>query len=148
LGNVTTNAYDSAGNLLSTTDALGNTTSQSYDSKGNLTSMTDASGKVIGTFVYANGANPTSMTDKNGVAAAKYSYDAWGVCTIISDISDCGIVQINPYRYRSYYYDSEIGMYYLQSRYYDPVVGRFINENIIIFSTNYNILHHNVFSYC
>ena len=69
------------------------------------------------------------MTDKNGVAAAKYSYDAWGVCTIISDISDCGIAQINPYRYRSYYYDSEIGMYYLQSRYYDPAVGRFINAD-------------------
>ncbi len=70
-----------------------------------------------------------AVTDKNGVAAAKYSYDAWGVCTIISDISDCGIAQINPYRYRSYYYDSEIGMYYLQSRYYDPAVGRFINAD-------------------
>lgn len=80
LGNVTTNAYDSAGNLLSTTDALGNTTSQSYDSKGNLTSMTDASGKVIGTFVYANGANPSSMTNKNGVTR-NLGYDSMGNMT-------------------------------------------------------------------
>ncbi len=43
-----------------------------------------------------------------------------------------GIANINPYRYRSYYYDSEIGMYYLQSRYYNPAVGRFVNGDEVI----------------
>ena len=34
---------------------------------------------------------------------------------------------INPIRYRGYFYDSETGFYYLQSRYYDPEIGRFIS---------------------
>ena len=56
--------------------------------------------------------------DKDAETVAKYTYDAWGVCTISQDVSDCGIANVNPFRYRGYYYDSEIGLYYLQSRYY------------------------------
>lgn len=33
---------------------------------------------------------------------------------------------LNPIRYRSYYYDIETGLYFLQTRYYDPETGRFI----------------------
>ena len=66
------------------------------------------------------------ITDKNGVTKARYSYDAWGVCTITSDTSGVNIATINPFRYRGYYFDTESNFYYLQSRYYDPVVGRFI----------------------
>ena len=36
---------------------------------------------------------------------------------------------LNPYRYRSYRYDAETGLYYLNSRYYDPEIGRFINTD-------------------
>ena len=61
-----------------------------------------------------------SVTDKNGNTVAKYSYDAWGVCTIISDSSNCNIATVNPYRYRGYYYDTETKLYYIQTRYYDP----------------------------
>ena len=57
-------------------------------------------------------------------------YDAWGVCTIVGDTTEEGIAGNNPFRYRSYYYDDETGLYYLQSRYYDPVVGRFINADM------------------
>ena len=39
--------------------------------------------------------------------------------------------QINPLRYRGYYYDSESGLYYLQSRYYDPITCRFISADIV-----------------
>ena len=59
-----------------------------------------------------------AITDKDAKVVAKYSYDAWGVCTISQDSSDCGIAAVNPFRYRGYYYDIEIGLYYLQSRYY------------------------------
>jgi len=87
-----------------------------------------------------------AITDDNGETVAKYSYDAWGVCIVESDTN--GIANINPYRYRSYYYDSEIGMYYLQSRYYNPNVGRFVNgdevENSLL--TN-NVIDHNIFIY-
>ena len=39
------------------------------------------------------------------------------------------IANVNPFRYRGYYYDAEIELYYLQSRYYDPEIGRFINAD-------------------
>ena len=48
----------------------------------------------------------------------KYIYDAWGMCNvIILDESAAEITNLNPFRYRCYYYDEEIGLYYLQSRY-------------------------------
>ncbi|MCL2632578.1 MAG: RHS repeat-associated core domain-containing protein, partial [Coriobacteriia bacterium] len=39
------------------------------------------------------------------------------------------IGELNPFRYRGYYYDSETGLYYLNARYYDPEVGRFLNAD-------------------
>ena len=53
----------------------------------------------------------------------------------------------NPLRYRSYYYDIESGLYYLQSRYYDPELGRFINADSYT-STGQGILGNNMFTYC
>ena len=38
---------------------------------------------------------------------------------------------LNPFRYRSYYFDAETGLYYLNTRYYDPEIGRFINADVI-----------------
>jgi len=57
------------------------------------------------------------------------------------------IANINPIRYRGYYYDTETGFYYLQSRYYDPTVGRFINADGLV-STGQGVLGHNMFAYC
>ena len=68
-----------------------------------------------------------AITNEDGNTVARYTYDAWGVCSISVDSSNCDIASINPFRYRCYYYDAEIGMYYLQSRYYNPVLGRFVN---------------------
>ena len=89
-----------------------------------------------------------AITDETGAVVAKYSYDAWGKCTIVEDTSDCNIATLNPFRYRGYYYDSEIGMYYLQSRYYDPEIGRFINADCFIHTTSEsNSLQVNKFVY-
>ena len=90
-----------------------------------------------------------AITDQNGDVIAKYSYDAWGLCTITQDSSTVGIANINPFRYRGYYFDSEIGMYYLQSRYYNPVVGRFVNADepeCVMLSLN--AVRHDLFAYC
>ncbi len=90
-----------------------------------------------------------AIVDKDATTVAKYSYDAWGVCSIIQDISGCNISNINPYRYRGYYYDAEIQMYYLQSRYYDPSVGRFVNaDDLVMGCLSDGKVSHNVFSYC
>ncbi|MFR1517684.1 MAG: RHS repeat-associated core domain-containing protein [Clostridia bacterium] len=89
-----------------------------------------------------------AIADKNAKVVAKYSYDAWGVCTVISDISETNIAAVNPYRYRGYYYDSEIGMYYLQSRYFNPIVGRFVNVDETCFIPSDFSLSTNLWTYC
>ena len=56
------------------------------------------------------------------------------------------IANVNPLRYRGYYYDSETGFYYLNSRYYDPETCRFINADGLI--DNREIGYQNMFAYC
>ena len=77
---------------------------------------------------------------------AEYSYDAWGKCTIKSNVS--GIATINPFRYRGYYYDTETGLYYLNARYYDPEIGRFISPDSIAYLFPETINGLNVYAYC
>ena len=67
-----------------------------------------------------------SITDVQGNELAQYSYDEWGNTL---STSDNDIANINPLRYRGYYYDNETSYYYLQSRYYDPCICRFINAD-------------------
>ena len=89
------------------------------------------------------------IVDKGSKVVANYTYDAWGVPTIIQDSTDCGIAQINPYRYRGYYFDGENGMYYLQTRYYNPSVCRFINsDEAILLGASETILGCNLITYC
>lgn len=85
---------------------------------------------------------------------ATYEYDSWGKILNIkdnlgNDISNDAshIAQINPFRYRSYYYDRETNLYYLNSRYYNPEWGRFINVDSIIGSTQ-DHLGYNLYAYC
>ena len=56
----------------------------------------------------------------------------------------------NPFRYRSYYYDTETGLYYLNSRYYDPETGRFINvDDIDVIDTTKDFANGiNLYVYC
>ena len=88
-----------------------------------------------------------AITDTKGKVVASYTYDAWGVCTIISDTTG-NIARINPFRYRGYYYDEEIGLYYLQSRYYDPEIDRFLNVDALEMDTSLLRLSNNLFVYC
>ena len=82
-----------------------------------------------------------AIVNKDAETVAKYTYDAWGVCTISQDVSDCGIANVNPFRYRGYYYDSEIGLYYLQSRYYNPTVGRFVNADELCYALSEKLIY-------
>ena len=76
-------------------------------------------------------------------SVATYEYDAWG--NIVS--SSGRLAEINPLRYRGYYYDNETGFYYLQSRYYDPANRRFISADSYQ-STGQGFVGTNMFAYC
>ena len=56
----------------------------------------------------------------------------------------------NPFRYRSYYFDTETGLYYLKSRYYDPEICRFITIDDISYIdiTQEYINSINLYAYC
>lgn len=114
----------------------------------------DTSGTPLG-FIW-NGTQYFYMTNQmgdviailntNGVVVGNYEYDAWGAVTL----SDSNIANINPIRYRGYYYDAETEYYYLQSRYYDANICRFINSDSFL----YAIIHKdntsgvNLYIYC
>lgn len=77
-----------------------------------------------------------NILDNNGNIVVKYVYDAWGNHKVLDaagteNTSDDFIGNINPIRYRGYYYDTETNLYYLTSRYYDPETGRFISPDHI-----------------
>ena len=71
------------------------------------------------------------ITDANKNLLAQYAYNAWGAPTgvTVTDSQYYDLAEINPLRYRGYYYDSDTELYYLQSRYYDPYLCRFINSD-------------------
>ena len=125
----------------------------------------DATGTPIGmmyrTTSYAEGAWDVFWYEKNlqgdiiavynasGTKVATYTYfDAWGNHFVsYSNGGGSTGAQYNPFRYRGYYYDIDLGMYYLQSRYYDAKICRFINADGYV-STGQGILGNNMFAYC
>ena len=77
---------------------------------------------------------------------AEYVYDAWGNCTITTNVNGYGTR--NPIRYRGYYYDTDLNLYYLMTRYYDPQTGRFINADTPEYLDPKTINGLNLYSYC
>ena len=146
-------------------------------SKGNITFSYSASGKLIGqsngvefiydgngiagivyggsTYFYRKDAqgNITALIDSSGNVVVRYTYDAWGNHTVrgndgteIAEATHIG--NINPIRYRGYYFDTEIGLYYLQTRYYDPTTGRFVTIDGIAYADPESINGLNLYAYC
>ena len=69
------------------------------------------------------------LIDSTGMEVVTYTYDTWGKLLSKTDGSGNGLVEKNPFRYRGYYYDAEVGLYWLQSRYYDSETRRFVNAD-------------------
>ena len=93
-------------------------------------------GDVVGVYANSTGTNKV----------AEYAYDAYGNCTIVSQ--QAGVGTLNPFRYRGYYWDSDLGLYYLQTRYYDPATGRFINADGLEYLDPQTLGGINLYSYC
>ena len=86
-----------------------------------------------------------------GVNLIEYTYDAWGNhTTTYWNGGGNTAAQYNPFRYRSYYFDEDLGLYYLNSRYYDQTIGRFISADTtdILTVTPMGLTDKNLFAYC
>ena len=139
-------AYDSNGNLIKQSNGL----EYIYDHSG-------VFGVTYGgeTYVYRKDAqgNVIALMNASGAVVARYLYDAWGTCVVVNnggtEISDANhIGNLNPFRYRGYYYDVETKLYYRKTRYYDPEVGRFMTIDGIEYLDPETINGLNLYAYC
>ena len=97
--------------------------------------------------------NIVALIDSSGAVVVRYAYDAWGNHAVLdgngNDITDANhIGNLNPFRYRGYFYDTETELYYLQTRYYDPEIGRFITIDGIEYIDPETINGLNLYAYC
>ena len=87
------------------------------------------------------------ILDSNGSLVVEYTYDAWGKPLNTTGTLADTLGKRNPFRYRGYVFDEEMGLYYLRSRYYNPVQGRFVNaDEINIWFIYWRV--DNCFTYC
>lgn len=94
-----------------------------------------------------------AIYDGNGTLQCRYVYDAWGNHKVLNadgteNASTEFIGNKNPFRYRSYYWDSEFALYYLKSRYYDPELGRFISADGVSYLNPESVAGMNLYAYC
>lgn len=85
--------------------------------------------------------------NQNMEKIVSYEYDAYG--NIIEINSDEIISNINPFRYRGYYFDNESSKYYLNTRYYDASLYRFLTlDDFGYLGSTDRILSYNLYNYC
>ena len=124
-----------------------------------------------GTYLYRKDGqgNICALIDSSGNIVVQYKYDAWGNHAALywnkvndkeqySEVDVAAfdenyahnktLAELNPFRYRGYYYDTETGLYYLKTRYYDPEVGRFITIDDISYLDPETINGLNLYAYC
>ena len=69
------------------------------------------------------------ILDTNGTRMVEYKCDAWSKPVSVEGTLKTTLGMLNPFRYRGYAWDEEIGLYYLRSRYYDYTSVRFPNAD-------------------
>lgn len=95
---------------------------------------------ILGVIIY--------IVNSNGNILVEYEYDAWGNIVSTTDISAINLANINPIRYKEYYYDNDIEMYYCKSRYYVPKWRRWLNADSSDYLDYSNFSTLNLFAYC
>ena len=135
---------------ITTTAANGTVTTKvldfAYDAQGTPYSLTYTNGTASPvTYYYITNlqGDVTYLINGSGTKVASYSYDPYGQIQQTTG----SMAQINPLRYRGYYYDSDTEFYYLQSRYYDAAICRFINADAYTVSSR-EFTGYNMFAYC
>jgi RHS repeat-associated core domain len=149
---ITTNYYLEGSNIIYE-EKNGSVVYYRYDESG-------VSGITVGNetyyFVKNIQGDIIELVDEEFNVVATYEYDAWGNVLSVKDSSGNNVTSsthignINPFRYRGYYYDTETKLYYLNSRYYNPELGRFVNADDlnVLFEDQDNVIEHNLYIYC
>ncbi len=108
--------------------------SYDYDSYGKIISVVDST------------ANASSVAGENGTDDVQ----PYAQRPTEPEDTTKTLAELNPLRYRGYYYDTDdLGFYYLQSRYYDAATCRFISaDSIEQLGTNNDFTSLNLFVYC
>lgn len=116
------------------------------DTLGRLLHMIDYTAATPKTYAYILDihGNVTALADENGNRVVNYEYDAWGNLTNTPEGVMTGngeyLRNANPFRYSSYQFDTESGLYYLKARYYTATLGRFLTRD--------RVLNINLYFYC
>lgn len=76
--------------------------------------------------------NVAGIVDSNGQLCAQYEYDSFGNTLVLDSAGQLNgnadfIGNVNPFRWKSYYFDVETGFYYANGRYYEASRGGYIN---------------------
>ena len=87
-----------------------------------------------------------AIVDSNGEKVVEYSYDAWGNL-LNKEVLNTSIGSINPFIYKSYYYDKETGLAMVGQRYYSPELCRFIQPADISNLNPHSINGLNLYAY-
>ena len=137
--------YDSENRLVKQTNGV-NELAFIYDNSG-VTGV-----KYSGsTYIYRKDVqgNIIALLDSTGKVVVRYTYDAWGNHAVEPVSSTyTTLANLNPFRYRGYYYDTETELYFLKTRYYDPEIGRFMTIDGIEYLDPETINGLNLYAYC
>ena len=105
---VTTDFYLDGSAILMQTSSDGSRIDFFYDDKGNVFAMKyqnemyfyrkNLFGDILG------------ILDSHGTELVKYEYNSWGKLLNLTDYSSNGLGRRNPFRFKGYYYDEELGL--------------------------------------
>ena len=148
--------YDENGRLV-----IEEITSNYYQSSHTLEKLTYLynDNMIIGFKYYANGTTRNYYYERNvfgdvigiydmsGNRVVEYAYDAWGNCTLYN-VSNYTLANLNPIRYRGYYFDKETNLFLVSSRYYSPELCRWISPDDIEYLDPESVNGLNLYCYC
>lgn len=92
--------------------------------------------------------NILGIVDENGERIVGYESNAYGKTYVYFDNSKINLAEINPFRYKGYYFDEESEIYYCTTRYYVPEWCRWLNIDNPLFIENEYSSTNNLFCYC
>ena len=114
--------------------------------------VTEGTTTYTGFYILNLQGDVIGIVDTSGAKAVTYEYSAWG--TLIGNSTNGStngskLTQYNALKYRGYYYDADLAMYYLGSRFYDTEICRFINaDDLDYLGASGDFIGYNLYAYC